>query len=370
MRITERNLRSFIREALLKESSDEQLDVAPGDRYKGLSAGSPAGLSLDLDPSDELPSGHWAQYVNLLNPFSWWHAYKDVPGVKTETDATLSAIDSFSSNAVPILLGSGFAIAPLFPPAAAVLVAGAGIVGGANSMLQGIYAVVNEKPIEASSRFALFALDVVGGAYAEEITKLIASRALRYGATKQAALRARVAARNLGLGPGQNLPTTPAQARMIRAAMASPASTGAMYASTVGGAVAGTAAYATGKSFDYLAGEAAEVDDARELEARLGQSLPEEDEVLMGEILNAMGKDMIRLADEIDAQRAARKLAANQSPTKGIREIAERLKDPARMTDQDVDYVVKVVTGNEPSIDEDDFRELIELERTGQSLAY
>jgi len=166
MRITEAQLRSFIREALLKEVSDEQLDVAPEDRYKGLA----------------LPADSMIQLANPLNPETF--LLNPFTGASRAMDPKIRAAAKDLSDELSMMpvIGAPFNITSAVYEAldgdydkAAVSIAAA-IVETYISHGLGAWISVSFAPVKIAGRTAMRTGVLQASMYAETVTTFLINR--------------------------------------------------------------------------------------------------------------------------------------------------------------------------------------------------
>lgn len=231
--------------------------------------------------------------------------YRTNPAVRRETDAVLGVMDDWATRIAVGLgaLGVGAALIGTAPVTATGLLVGSAAAGLLNNTTQATAALVRGDKTAAATHILLAALDAVIGGKAEALAKTVGRRVGSGAAAAALADQAAVRARNLGFGPGQVAPRTPAQVRMIRRAEGGARAAAEIYGST-SGAVAGASIFGA---------------------------------------LEIIGNELTARAQEYDDKRRESGAVPDSTLTQPIREMAARLKS-GNISPQDASMIAESLT--------------------------
>lgn len=231
--------------------------------------------------------------------------YRTNPAVRRETDAVLGVMDDWATRIAVGLgaLGVGAALIGTAPVTATGLLVGSAAAGLLNNTTQATAALVRGDKTAAATHILLAALDAVIGGKAEALAVAVGHRVGSGAAAGVRADQAAVRARNLGFGPGQVGPITPAQVRMIRRAEGGARAAAEIYGST-SGAVAGASIFGA---------------------------------------LEIIGNELTARAQEYDDKRRESGAVPDSTLTQPIREMAARLKS-GNISPQDASMIAESLT--------------------------
>ena len=231
--------------------------------------------------------------------------YRTNPAVRRETDAVLGVMDDWATRIAVGLgaLGVGAALIGTAPVTATGLLVGSAAAGLLNNTTQATAALVRGDKATAGTHILLAALDAVIGGKAEALAKMVGHRVGSAAAEATRSQRAVVRARNLGFGPGQVAPRTPAEVRMIRRAQGGARAAKEIHGST-SGAVAGASIFGA---------------------------------------LEIIGNELVARAQEYDDKRRESGAVPDSTLTQPIREMAARLKS-GNISPQDASMIAESLT--------------------------